>query len=451
MRRERSFLMLLVLGIALGAYIYFVERKRPAGDEAEQKPKVFDTLEADKIEELTISSGGERTHLKKTGGKWQIVESVAVDADQTEVSGITSSLAGLERIEVADEDPASLKEFGLDPPQADVRFRAQGSGSTRQLLVGNKAPTGDGLYAKLAAEKRVFLIPSYLESSFARKTFDLRDKSVLKFDRDKVDTVDIQAAGHAVALVHSPSEWRITSPLKVRADFGAAESIVGRLATAQMKSLVSTGAPDAAALKKYGLETPTASVTIGTGSSRASLRIGSADPEGNYYAQDASRPLVFTVEASLVDELKKPVGDLRRKDVFEFRPFNATHVEVTRNGQTHVFAKMKGSDPKVPTTEKWRQSAPKARDVELSKMDAMLSSFSNLRAESWAEKTDGLALERPDVTFLVKFDEGKKQERLTFSKQGNDIYVSRADEPGAAKISSTDYGSAVRALDDLLK
>ena len=64
MRRERSFLILLVLGIALGAYIYFVERKRPAGDEPEQKPKVFENVQEADVEEMVVTSGGDTTRLK---------------------------------------------------------------------------------------------------------------------------------------------------------------------------------------------------------------------------------------------------------------------------------------------------------------------------------------------------------------------------------------------------
>jgi hypothetical protein len=73
MRGLRSFGGLLVALIALGGYLYFVESKRPAGSEGDKKEKAF-TVEADKIEELTIKSeSGERTTLKKNGSDWQIV------------------------------------------------------------------------------------------------------------------------------------------------------------------------------------------------------------------------------------------------------------------------------------------------------------------------------------------------------------------------------------------
>ena len=451
MRRERSFLILVVLGIALGAYIYFVERKRPAADQPEEKPKVFENVQAAKIEEIVVSTGTDKTRLKKTGQKWQIVEPVVSDADEGEINNLTSNLAEVTREEVVDEAPASVKPFGLDPPRSDVAFRLQGSGAARHLLIGSKAPTGAGTYAKLPGDKRVFLISGFLDAVFVRTTFDLRDKTILKFERDKIDALEIVTADHTVKLAHAPSEWHLTEPLQVRADFSVPENLIGRLGTAQMKSLVSAHATDPAALKPFGLDHPAITATVVSGSARAALLVGSPGPDGSYYAKDASRPLVFAVESTLVDDLKKPPADYRRKDIFEFRPFNATRVEITRNGQTAVFDRVKNTDPKAPTTQKWRQTAPASRDVDLQKMDAVLSGFSNLRAESWLDKPAAPSPSGMAIAFVVKYDDGKKEERLSFVKAGGDVHVSRADEPGAAKIATTDYDAAVRALDDVLK
>ena len=66
MRGLRSFLLLLVVCAGLAAYLYFVESKRDPSA-ADKKDKVF-TVEADKIDEMTVKSeSGEQTTLKKTG------------------------------------------------------------------------------------------------------------------------------------------------------------------------------------------------------------------------------------------------------------------------------------------------------------------------------------------------------------------------------------------------
>ena len=75
------------------------------------------------------------------------------------------------------------------------------------------------MYAKLAGEPRVFLVSSYLDSTFNRTTFDLRDKSVLKLDREKIDTMEVNAARTHFAIREKVGEWQIAEPPAGRADF----------------------------------------------------------------------------------------------------------------------------------------------------------------------------------------------------------------------------------------
>jgi hypothetical protein len=49
----------------------------------------------------------------------------------------------------------------------------------------------------------------------------------------------------------------------------------------------------------------------------------------------------------------------------------------------------------------------------------------------------------------VKFEDGKKEEKVTFGQSGSDVYVSRPGEPGAAKIDAADFNDAIKSLDEL--
>jgi hypothetical protein len=89
----------------------------------------------------------------------------------------------------------SLEGFGLKPPKTTVAFKVAGETAERKLLLGNKTPTGSDLYAQVEGQPRVILISAYLNDTFNRTTFDLRDKTALKFDRGAVDVVTIEATG----------------------------------------------------------------------------------------------------------------------------------------------------------------------------------------------------------------------------------------------------------------
>jgi hypothetical protein len=447
MKGLRSTIALIVVLGGLAAYIYFVTWKTPeGGDTAKKTDKVFAGVQADKIEEIRIStSGGDATTVKKDNATWQVVQPVAAKADETEVSGITSALATTDIVRVIDENPSSLTDYGLSNPRIEVDFKAAGDKDYRKLLIGEKSPTGSDLFAKRNDEKRVFLIPAFQESTFNKDTFALRDKVVLKFDRDKVDGVEVDAAGKTLVMAKDGADWKIRKPLETRADYGSVEGLIGRVQTVQMKSIAADQATPAD-LKKYGLEKPEATVNVNAGSARATLLIGGKATDTTVYARDASKPAVVTIESALMDDLKKGADDYRRKDLFEFRAYNANRVELIRGKDVVVFERVKGQGENAQ--DKWRRVSPNAGDADRDKVDAMLAKLANMRATSFV---DGKGALSPSLEVHVKFDDGKKEERVTFVKDGADVLVLRPGEPGAAKADAADLTETLKSLDELSK
>src|SRR5262249_54029146 len=150
---------------------------------------------------------------------------------------------------------------------------------------GEKTPTGGDVFARRDGEKKVFLMPAFQETSLNKSTFDLRDKNILKVDREKIDSVEMNAGTQALTIAKDGGEWKIHKPLEARADFGTVEGLIGRLQTAGMKSLVTENA-SAADLKKYGFDKPQATVNLNAGSAKATLLIGGKAEDNAVYARD---------------------------------------------------------------------------------------------------------------------------------------------------------------------
>jgi len=444
MRGLKSLLVLSVVLAGLAAYVYFVESKKPEDGAAAAGPKVF-AVKTEAVEEITVkSAGGDRTVLKKAGGAWQIAAPVTAPADEAEVSGIVTNLATVDIVRTVEENATDLSQFGLAEPRVEVEFKEAGGKPAQRLLIGDKNATSGNLYAKLPNEKKVFLIAGSYDTTFNRGTFDLRQKSVLTFQRDQVDKVVVEGGAAPVELSRVAGEWKLARPIQAPADYGSVEGLIGRVQSAQMKAIT---AQEAADLKPYGLDKPAASVTFGLGSSQATLLIGAKADAGTVYARDASRPLVFTVDSTLLDDVKKPVDDLRRKDLFEFRAFNATSVQVTRGAETLIFEKTKGDGKDA--VDKWRETKPAAKDLDAAAFDALLTKLTNLRAQSFVE-AGGKAktgLESPVVVVTVRFDEGKKEEKVSFGRAGTEVFAAMTGQPGAARIDATEFDDVLKALE----
>jgi hypothetical protein len=452
MRGVKTTIGLLVVLAGLGAYIYFVTWKQPAEDASSKLEKVFAGLQSDKIDEIHVHpESGDSTVLKKDKEGWKITEPLTAAAQESEASGIASALTQLEVARVIDENPANLVDYGLGAPRIEIQFKGEGDKDFKTLQIGQKTPAGANLFAKVGSGKRVFTIPSFQESTFNRSTFDLRDKTAIKFDRDKVDRVEVSADNKTLELAKAGTDWKIVKPVQALSDSTATEGLIGKVQSAQMKSIVSENA-SAADLKKYGLEKPAASVTFGLGSARASLLVGGKSSDGSLYAKDASKPMVMTLDATLLDDFKKGADEYRKKDLFAFRAYDANRIEITRGGQTVAFDKVKGAKPE--DEDKWQRAAAaggKPADADKEKMSVLLAKLESVRATSFVDSTAKTGLDSPAMTVYAKFDDGKKEERVTFAKSGNDVYAGRPGEPGAAKVSSTEFDEINKKLDELAK
>lgn len=447
MRSGRSFLLLLIVAAGLGGYIYFVEMKRdPAADTAATtREKVF-TFAAGTIEEVEITNASsEVTRATRKDAAWALVAPEAAEADITEISTVVSSLESLERVKVIDENPASAEAFGLAPARIRIAFKTEGDATPKVLLIGNKTPTGGDLYAKVDGAPEVFLIGAFLEDTFNRKPFDLREKTVLKFAREDVDAITLAQGATRVGLAKTGNDWRLTTPAGARADAAAVDALLSQLSQARMTGI---SAADAATAKlgEYGLDKPQAVVTVGAGSAKAELAIGKKQDETHVYARDLSRPLIFSVDKTLLDELLKKADDYRVKDVFAFRSFTATGLDLTSGGQTYTFAKAKAEGEN--TLEKWSQTAPAEKAVDATKFDDLLMTLSNLRAESFAATavTGG-----DSITVTARFGDASapQAETVTLRKVGAVVHAIRTGEPGAAVVSTADFDKALGLFKEL--
>lgn len=448
MKGLRSTIFLAVVLIGLGAYVYY-DASKPE-EPASKQEKLFTGFNLDKVEELTVkATNGDTTALKKgSDGGWQITAPVTDRAAETEVVGLSGSVGQLEVVRVIDEKPTDLKQYGLDPPRIEIAFVADSGKSKGKISIGEKSPTGNGLYARRNDEPRVFLISAFQETILNRGTFDLRDKLIVHLQRDKVDGVEVTADGKSVAFKKAGTDWLMTAPLAARADSSTVEGLVGRIETAQMKTIVTSDAT-AADLKKYGLDKPSLAVTVSLGSAKATLAIGGKGEDGVHYARDASRSVVIGVDSAFVNDLKAGADDYRRHDVFDFRSFNATRLELLRNDQTLVFERTKGTGDNGVDT--WRRTAPTAADVDNAKFESLLTALSDLKISGFTDAKAKTGLEKPILKVSAKFDEGKKEESASFGVVGSDTFVSHSDDPGVGKIDQAAYERALKALDELPK
>jgi hypothetical protein len=430
-----TIVLLVVLGGLVG-YIYFVDSTR-APDEIDVKPKAFE-VSADNIEEVSIrTAGGEAGRVQRSGATWQLVEPQKAEADSTALASMTSSLARLDIQRVVDESPADLTQYGLNPPRVEVAFRVKDQKEFQRLLIGENTPTGGDLYAKKPDENRVFLISSSVESVFNKTPFELRDRSVLTFDRDKIDGFEIVNGPATYQFSKDGINWRLVKPVASRAEFSVVEGLLTRLSSLLMQKIVAAEPRD---LRPYGLDRPRLSVSVSTGGSRATLLAGRSDA-GAVFAKDASRPIVFTIEEAFVNDAASDLNEFRRRDMFDGRSFTANRLEITRGDRKAAFEKTE-ADGKTT----WRNSV--GQEVDTALVEDAITKLANVRAVSFSAGPGTVRM--PALTVTLRFDDDKA-ETVMIGPVGTRVLASRPDEQMLATIDQKIFDDASRAVDTLMK
>ncbi|MGH7804046.1 MAG: DUF4340 domain-containing protein, partial [Candidatus Binatia bacterium] len=154
--------------------------------------KTILSFEDGDVTRLSILGGEREVELANEGGKWKLVKPDAAGADDGEVRAYLSSLRALRAEDFVDE-PAALGEYGLDSPRRRIAIDLGEKKGTREILVGAEKAHGkkDALFVKDAAAKTVFAVGTWAWASLAKEPAAFRDKTVLAFDKDALQRVEV--------------------------------------------------------------------------------------------------------------------------------------------------------------------------------------------------------------------------------------------------------------------
>jgi hypothetical protein len=423
----RGLLLALVALAVLGGLAYWSETKKAADEKKpspDESPKVM-TIPEDQFKEVRIEKVGAPPTViaRNDAGKWQITQPQALPADQDSVNSLVTTLASVSSDRLIEEKAANLTDFGLDKPPLEAVVTLK-DGKTRRLLIGAETPTGSGVFAKAESDPRVFTVASFVKSSIDKSAADLRDKRLLTFDSDKLTRVELEGKGQPVEFgKNAGNEWQIVKPRPLRADNSTVEELVRQLKDARME--LGTGDEIAKAASAYasGTRVGVARVTDASGSQTIEVR---RDKDKNYYAKSSVVDGAFKVASTFGEAVDKGLGDFRNKKLFDFGWNDPTKVEVKRDGQTTVYQK---------SGEKWTSGS---KQMDPATVQALIDKLRDLSASEFVEAGAGT----PVMEVTVTSSDGKRVETVTITKQGNNYFARRANEPSVYQLDA-------KAVEDL--
>ena len=433
--------------VALLAFVYFYEIKggEERRQEAEKSKQLF-VFQDDDVQRLELLRGDDALVLDKGTSGWNLSAPVTDGADQEAVERYLRNLRECEREKVVvDSAAASAEEaaqYGLDAPRLKVRLRTE-DGAEQVVAFGADSPTDRFTYAQLQGDNpEIFVVRAWRFDNLDKRAFDLRDRRVLAFAKDEVMQVQRWGTGGAAVLARAEPDWQMREPVAARAAADAVDGLLDKIDQAEIEAFVAED-PDADSLAAYGLGERASQVEIAllVGEDRAEKRlaIGGADEQGRWYARDASRPQVFLVDSTLVQELTKSISDLRDKKPLRFEREQVARIVLTR-GTATAFAADKD------TSGVWHLSEPMGRDAKSWKLNSLLSDLEQLEVEDFAEK---LPAEAAPAFSIELLGEGQALLTARFSGATGISYLQQEGDDAVYVVSGDDFAELDLDIDDV--
>lgn len=155
---SRTTLVLLVVSVALGLYLYFV----PAADEDLTPPSETQipvlTFESRQVARMEVqNASGERLEVMRNNDEWDVVTDQRVAGDTILIGPMVANVAGLQATTVITPEAQSMADYGLQTPALTVNLYSLDA-PLATLLVGTRNPSGGARYVQVQGRPQVYLV-----------------------------------------------------------------------------------------------------------------------------------------------------------------------------------------------------------------------------------------------------------------------------------------------------
>lgn len=306
---KRSTLILLLVAVALGGVVFFIQKRDKErntsrdSDEATSKPAF--NFKREDVAAVSITRGDQTVKLENQSGKWQIVEPVKADADESAVEGVIGEVTGATVDRTLVMTPSLQHGSGLDKPAVLLEVKLKG-GAQHRIALGRQDPTGANVYAQLDQNKDVALVSPTLLSGTNKSLSDLRDKALIKANLDELTRVQVKNPnGKLVVEKDKDGKWLIAEP----ADRKGKEAKTDKLFTfehARATEVIDNAPADVTAKLAH----PAVEVQItDKGGKTTALQISAADGD-NIFARVEGRSVIYKVSKQVLEDLSFTLADV---------------------------------------------------------------------------------------------------------------------------------------------
>jgi hypothetical protein len=366
------------------------------------------------------------TLVKDDKGAWK-AEGAAFVPDKPTVDLLLSFLARPPVQELAGYGPAvKWADLGLDKPAYTITgtFTADGKTETHAVKLGKEILSkarGVQRYARIDDGPAAAVLASVGVEALARGKLDFADRTLLTFDAPALNSLVRKKGAEELEIVQGATVgWDMVKPTKLKADQPILDELTEQLSKLRAAKVAAYAPKD---LKPFGLDKPTATVTLKVGLDKPTdkvLKLGNLVdenyPDGQRYAMVDGNPTVGVLPGPLATRLLAAPLKFRDRALAKFA--KADRIEMTRGDRAVTFAEVNGT---------WKTVVPVEAEAEQADIDEFINALAKLQADELvAEKPTDLkpfGLDKPAVKWVLKNGANEVLSLLVGAEKGGRVYA----------------------------
>lgn len=251
------------------------------------------------VKEVHIKKGEEEILLARDEeGKWKMKKPWEIEGDEDDISSFFWEVKALRVDEFVEDEPKSLKKYGLQNPRIRIDFILGEDRAFKSLLYGKEE--GEKIYLKRGSLSSVWLVRKDNFNPFDLTSSKLAQKKLWDLEKGRINLVLLEEGEKKYRWEKKGEEWtregkkikkESADDLLWEVNYLKAEEIVGK----RIKP-------------SYGLDKPRFKLTIGSNGEKKTL-LGGKEKEEKIYAKLEKGRWVYLIKKSKIERIIEKIKE----------------------------------------------------------------------------------------------------------------------------------------------
>lgn len=197
----------IILGVVIVALLLYLVLRNP--DRMNYQLPGLPAIVKAEISRIDIAKAGETIRLEKKDSQW-LIKPQGFSSDPARLNAILDAIFNLSLTALVSES-RNYSPYGLDKDNEIIVKAYKNELLLREFSIGSAASTFNHTYVKLVNDPRVFHARNSFRDDFDQKVDNLRDKTVLRFDKNEISAIEISSGAEKILFMKN------VKPLEVKA------------------------------------------------------------------------------------------------------------------------------------------------------------------------------------------------------------------------------------------